>query len=93
MLFDNFIQVCGLYKAIPDLFRINDNGRTVLALLQAPGFVDPQNARQSGSLDFVSEQFVELTFAVRAARWASGACLALIGANENVAIKWWQRCS
>jgi len=87
MALNDFIQVFGAHKSVPDLLGIHDNSRAVLALFQTAGFVDAKNSRQLSGLQFVFEQLVEFALAVRAARRAGSACLALIGANENMAVK------
>jgi len=93
MLLDDFIEVFGADKPIPDLFGIDDDRRAMLALLQTAGFVDAKNSGELGRLELVFKQFVEFALAVRAARGASGPGLALIGADKDVAVKWWQWCS
>lgn len=36
---DNFVHICGLYAAVPDFVRIDDNRGSMFALLEASGLV------------------------------------------------------
>ncbi len=90
VLLDNLVQVRRLHKTIPDLLRIHDDRRPMLALLQAAGFVHPQHTRQLRRLDLVFEQRVKLSLPIRTTRGPGRTLLTLIRANKNMAIKFWQ---
>ncbi len=90
MLLDNLIQVFRPHKPIPDLFRIHDDGRPMLALLQTAGLVHPQHTGKLGRLDLVLEQPMKLSLAVRTAGRPCPIRLTLIGANKDMSIEFWQ---
>lgn len=48
VLAHDLFGVFGLHSAIPDRVGIDDDRRPVLALIQAPGFVDAHLASQTG---------------------------------------------
>jgi len=53
-----------LHMAIPDCFRVDDNGRTVFALVEASGLVDPDGAAEAGSLGELLQLRMQFAFAV-----------------------------
>ena len=50
MASDDFGHVFDRDSAVPDSFRINDDGWAVLALLEAAGFFDADGAAEAGGL-------------------------------------------
>src|SRR5271170_289891 len=90
MLFDDFVQVFWLHKSVPNLFRINHDRLPMLALLEAAGLVDPQHAMKLRGPHLVFQKRMKLALAVRAAGRPRRTRLPLVGANEDVAIKFRQ---
>ena len=49
MLRNDLLGVFRTHMAIPDRFRINHNGRTMLTLVKTPGFINADPACKAGS--------------------------------------------
>ena len=53
---DDLIEVLGLHESVPDLFRVDNNRLSVLALIEAAGLVYPQRAGNLRRSEFIFEQ-------------------------------------
>jgi hypothetical protein len=84
---NDLVDVLQLNKAVPDGFGIDDNGGTVLALVQAPSLVGTNLVLQPGLLQCVLEGGFELLSAPGATAWAGGAFVALVGADKDVVVE------
>lgn len=73
--------------SVPSCFRINDDGRAVLALVEASGFVGADGAFQSKLSEPVFESFLQFAFSGGIATAARGVRIALIPADENMLFK------
>jgi hypothetical protein len=88
---DYLLYILSFDEAVPDCVRVNDHGRTVLALVEATGLVGADPPRQTSRLDGVLELGVDLAFTLLVrAGGASAAELAGIGADENVTLEFCQ---
>ncbi len=67
MLFDDFPHILGFDESIPDGPGIDDNGRPVLALVEASGLVHANALTQARSSNRVLEQGVDLALTVAGA--------------------------
>ena len=90
MLADNLINVFQVDEAVPDRFRIDDDGGAVLALVEAASLVGANQVLQSSLFQSVFEGGFELLAARGAATGAGGGRVALVGADEQVVLKFGQ---
>jgi hypothetical protein len=83
----NFIDIgCG-DAAVPHGIRVNHDRRTVLALVQAPGFVGANPAFDAALRQLDLEGPLKFAFAFGIAAAARVACGPLVGANEDMMAK------
>ena len=85
MLFNNLIQIFGSNESIPDLLRIDHDRGPMLTLLQAAGFVHPENAGKPRRFDLVFEQLVQLTRTIGTTGRPRRPRLPLVSANKKYA--------
>ena len=90
VLTDDFRHVVDGDAAVPDGFRVDDDGGAVLALVETSSLVGADGAGKAGAADCVLEGGVELAFAVGGAGGAGAAGFAEISADEDVAFKFRQ---
>lgn len=84
MRFDDLVDVGLGDVSVPDGFRIDDDVRPVLALIQASGLVGADAAFESALGQLLLEEFLQLGFGRGIAASARIACRALVPANEDV---------
>src|SRR5205814_5027278 len=82
--FDDPRDVGELDAAVPDGLRINHDGRTELALIEAAGRIGSHQRLEAAALDFFLEGLAQRLAAVSVTTAAAVARLAAVGANENV---------
>ena len=87
---DDLGDVFDFDPAVPDGFRVDDDGRAVLALLEASGLVDTDAGYEAGGFHGVFEGSVELTLAVGCAGGTRAARLADVRTDEDVAFEFRQ---
>jgi len=90
VLADDFRHVFDSDATVPDSVRVDDNGRTVFALVETSGFVGADGAGETGSSDRVLQGGVEFAFAVGGAGGAGAAGFADIRADEDMAFEFRQ---
>jgi len=90
VLADDLGHVFDFDPTVPDGFRVDDDGRAVLALLEASGLVDADAGDETGGLHGVLELGVKLAFPVGNTGGTRAARLAEISADEDVALKFRQ---
>ena len=83
----DLVHVFRLDEAVPDGFRIDDDGRAMLALVEASGFIGPNRVLQAGIFHLVLEQALQLALSVVRAGWSCAAGLAHIGADKYMPLK------
>jgi hypothetical protein len=83
----NFIDIGCSDAAVPHRIRVDHDRRAVLALVQAPGFVGANRAFNAAlrQFDFEGPLKFALTFGIATA--ARIACGPLVGANEDMTLK------
>jgi hypothetical protein len=84
MRLNDFFDIPELHTAIPNCLGIDDDGRAVLTLIEASGFVGANSTLQSKLSEAVFEGFLELTFCSGITAATRGFRLALVPANENM---------
>ena len=87
MFLDDLVDVLQLNEAVPDRFRIDNNGGAVLALVQTPGLIGTNLVLQPGLLQSILEGGFELLSAPGATAWAGGALVAFISADKNMVLE------
>ena len=87
MFGDDLVDVADVYEAVPDGLGIDHDDGAVLALIEATGLVGSNVVPEAGFLDGVLEGGFEFFTAIRKAAWTRGAFIALVGANEDVVVK------
>jgi hypothetical protein len=87
MLFDDGGGIFGLDVAIPDRLGVDDDGGTVLALIEAEGFVDAHASGETGVLGELREASVQVALTVGGAGWARGIGGADVMTDEDVAFE------
>lgn len=87
MLSYDFRRVFRLHMAVPDSLGVHHNGGSVLALIQAPGFVDAHLAAQAGGPGKLLQLRVQFALAVRGAAGAWRIGRAGVVADKDVAFK------
>jgi hypothetical protein len=87
---DDLVDVAGMDVAVPDGFGIDDDDGAVLALVEAAGFVGADVVLESGFLDGVLERCFKLFAALGKAAGTCGGFVALVGADEDVVVEFWQ---
>ncbi len=76
--------------AVPDGLGIDDDDGAVLALVEAAGFVGADVVLEAGFLDGVLEGGFELFAALGRQLGRAGGFVALVGADEDVVVEFWQ---
>ena len=84
---DDFIGVLGFDAAIPDGIGVDDDGGTVLTLVEAAGFVDADPAGEASFASELREAGVERALAVGSAGGAGRIGGADVVADEDVAFE------
>ena len=87
VLGDDFLDVFDVDEAVPDGLGVDHDDGTVLALIEAARLVGSDMVLETGVLDGVLEGGFEFFTAIRKAAWTRGAFIALVGANEDVVVK------
>jgi hypothetical protein len=90
MLGDDFLDVFDADEAVPDGLGVDNDDRTVFALVEAAGFVGPDVVFEASVLNGVFEGGFELFAAVGEAAGTVGAFVAFVGADEDVVVKFRQ---
>jgi hypothetical protein len=90
MLSNDLLDVAGVYVPVPDSLGVDDDDGAMLALIEATGLVRADMVLQAGFLDGVLEGRLELLTALRETAWAGGEVIALVGADEDVVVEFWQ---
>lgn len=90
MLLHNLCCIFGANVAVPDCFGIDDNGGAVLALVEAPGFVDAHGAAQARSFGKLLQLRMQFAFSVGCARGPRSIRRTGIQTNKNVVFEGWQ---
>jgi hypothetical protein len=81
---DDFVDVGFRHVAIPDGPGVDDDGRAVLALVEASGLISACAAFQSALGEFLLEEFLQTGFGERIAASAGIARRTLISADKDV---------
>jgi hypothetical protein len=89
MLGDDLLDVFNMDEAVPDGLGVDHDDWAVLALVEAAGFVGPDVVLEAGFLNGVLEGGFELFTAGGKAAGTGGAFVALVGADEDVVVKFW----
>jgi hypothetical protein len=84
---DNGDRIFGLHAAVPNRIWINHDHRTMLALIQTPGLVDPHRRPQPGGLCELLQPCVQLTLSIHGARRPRSIGGPGVVANKNMALK------
>jgi hypothetical protein len=92
VLGDNFIYIFELHKPVPDSLGINHHNRAMLALVEAARLVGTNNMFQASIFNCILESRFDLLASPRKAAWPGRSFVSLIGANEDVVLKFrhWQ---
>lgn len=85
--FDNFVDIGLSDVSVPDCFRIDDQIRAVLALIEASGLVGADASLETAGGEFLLKQFLQARFCFRIAASARMARRALVAANEYVVLE------
>jgi hypothetical protein len=89
MLLDYLLDVPRMDVAVPDGLRIDDDDWTVLALVEAAGFVGANLKFEASILDRVLEGGFELFGPLGEAAGSRGSFVAFVRADEDVVFKKW----
>ena len=89
VLLDDLFGVVGIGETVPDGFGVDDEDGTVLALIEATGFVDANAVLEAGGLDGILEGAAEFFAVFVAAAGAGGGIVALVEADKNVMFEDW----
>jgi hypothetical protein len=87
--FDNFIHIGFGDEPIPHRFGINDEVRSVLALVEAAGLVGPYAALEAALRQFLLEEFLQAAFGGWVAAPARMAHRTLVAADEDMFFEFW----
>ena len=87
VLGDDFLDVFDVDEAVPDGLGVDHDDGAVFALIEATGLVGSNVVPEAGFLDGVLEGGFEFFTAIGKAAWTRGAFIALVGANEDVVVK------
>ena len=91
VLLDDLFGVVGIGETVPDGFGIDDEDGTVLALIEATGFVDADTVLEARGFDGILEGAAEFLAVFVAAAGAGSRIVALVEANKEVMFKDWHR--
>jgi hypothetical protein len=84
---DDLLHVFDVDEAVPDGFGVDHDYGTVLALVEAAGFISTDVVFEAGVFDGVLEGGFEFFTAAGEATGTGGAFVALVGADEDVVIE------
>ena len=84
VLVHDFVDIRGVQVGIPSPFRIDDQYRAFLTSVQAPGRIDPDPVR-AGHSSSMDPRLGMLASLICTVILATGAALALVGAEEHMA--------
>ena len=84
---DNLFRVGRLHAAVPDSLRVHDDGRSMLALVQASGLVDAHRRAQAGGLGKLLKLRKQLALSIAGTGWPGSARGTLIMTDEDMAFK------
>jgi hypothetical protein len=87
MLGDNFLNILQMNEAIPNGLGIDHHRRAMLALIEAAGFVGPNQMLEASVLDGILEGGFQLLAAERQAAWTGRRFVALIGTDKDMMFK------
>lgn len=90
MLRNNLVHIFRRHMAIPDSFGVHDNGRPMLALVEAAGLIRPNCAFYSRVFNLVFEDSVQPANSIAGAGRPRAARFPNIGADKNVMLKFRQ---
>ena len=94
MFFHNLCRIRRRHAAVPDSLRVYYYGWSMLALVQAPGFVDPhrtlQQSRLACSLCTLLQLRQQFALSIDGARWARRALRPAVLTHEYMMLKNWQ---
>jgi hypothetical protein len=85
----NLIDIFKPHKAIPDGLGIDHDGRPMLALVEAAGFVGANQMLESSLFDSVLEGGFDLFAALGKTTRAPCGLVALVGADEKMVLELW----
>ena len=85
--FNDLGHVVGTNSPVPDLIRINDHVRSVLALVQTTGFVGANCCLQTARRYRVLERALQFGIAGRIAAGSGASWLSPIGTNEDMVLE------
>ncbi len=87
MRLDNFFDVGLLHASIPNRFGIDDDRRTVLALVEASGFVGADGALQSKFSEPVFEGLLQFALCAGITTATRSFRIARVAADENMLLE------
>ncbi len=87
---NDLLDVTRVYVPVPDGLGIDDDDGAVLALVEAAGFVGADVVLEAGFLDGVLERCFKLFAALVKATGTGSGFVALVGADEDVVVEFWQ---
>ena len=87
--FDDLFYIGFGNKSIPDCVRVDDDVRSVFALVQASGLVCAHSAFESALGQPLLEHLLQFSFGVRIAAAARMASRALVPTDEDVFLEVW----
>ena len=79
---DNLLDILQLDEAIPNRLGVDDDHRSVLALVETAGLVGPYLVLQTSVFQGILESCFQLFTAIPGTTWAGGALVALVPADE-----------
>lgn len=82
--FHDFSHVGFIAHPIPDSFRINDDARTIFAMIQAPRLVGANHVVESEPPDFLFEEGVKFHGSIVRATSPGISCRALVDADKDM---------
>jgi hypothetical protein len=91
VLLNDFFGVVGIGETVPDGFGVDDEDGTVLALIEATGFVDTDAVLEASRFDGILEGAAEFLAVFVAAAGAGGGIVSLVEADKNVMFEDWHR--
>jgi len=83
----NCDRIFGLHAAVPNRLWIDYDHWTMLALIQAPGLVDPHRRPQPGGPCQLLQLRVQLALSIRGARPPRSVRRPCVVTNKNMALK------
>ena len=89
VLLNDLLSVVGVGETVPDGFGIDDEDGTVLALIEATGFVDADTVLEARGFDGILEGAAEFLAVFVAAAGPRGRFVALVEADKEVVFEDW----